>query len=205
MFTGLVEETGTVCLLESRGETARLGILASCPCRNDAVGDSISVSGCCLTVVAVEGNRLEFVVGRETLLRTAFAALKTGSTVNLERALRAGDRMGGHSVSGHVDAAIRILERIDQGDWSTFWFSLPAELAPHVVDQGSVTIDGISLTVVRVHPDRFSVMVIPHTLTATTLGGKKAGDPVNLETDILAKYIDRQLQLRGLAGKRDPA
>lgn len=195
MFTGLVEETGVVAGISLHGGTARLRVVGDLTAASAKIGDSISVLGCCLTVVSLDAQNMEFDVGEETLNRTTLGRLRNGQRVNLERALRAGDRLGGHYVTGHVDAVIPLLSRSEEGEWSTVWFGLPAGLAPQVAEKGSVAIDGVSLTVVAAEADRFSVMLVPHTLQVTTLGERHAGDPVNLETDILAKYIDRQFQL----------
>ncbi len=197
MFTGLIEETGAVHTLLRNGDTARLTVVTQIVHEDCRQGDSVAVNGCCLTVVQIDGNHLSFDVGDETLKRTDLGAAQPGTRVNLERALRASDRMGGHYVTGHVDALIRILQRDDAGEWSTVWFELPHRLAGQVAEKGSVAIDGISLTVVTVLPDRFSVMLVPHTLAVTSLGERKAGDSVNLETDLLAKYVQRQLSGAG--------
>ena len=191
----LVEERGTVSHLTVQGDTARLSISCAKVIEDAKLGDSISVSGCCLTAVDIDQSTISFDVGNETLLRTSLGTLATGGFVNLERALRAGDRLGGHYVTGHVDAVIRILNRTDSEDWSTIWFELPQKIAGQVAEKGSVTIDGVSLTVVAAEPDRFSVMLVPHTLQVTTLGSRATGDGVNFETDILAKYIQRQMDI----------
>jgi riboflavin synthase len=156
------------------------------------------VNGVCLTVVARNAETCTFQAGPETLQRTNLGELAPGGRVNLERALRMGDRLGGHWVQGHVDGLGRIAERLRQGDWELFWFSCPAELTRQMVPKGSVTIDGISLTLVDVTAERFSVALIPHTLTVTTLGFKTPGATVNLETDILAKYVWKCLQGGGV-------
>lgn len=195
MFTGLVEELGTVSQITISGETARLSINCPSIARDVNLGDSISVSGCCLTVVQHDNPVVSFDVGNETLRRTGLGTLAVGDPVNLEQALRASDRLGGHYVTGHIDAVIRILSRTDSDEWSTVWFELPTRLAGQVAEKGSVTIDGVSLTVVAAETDRFSVMLVPHTLKVTTLGSNKPGDGVNFETDILAKYIQRQMDL----------
>jgi len=158
-----------------------------------AIGDSISVNGCCLTVVSIDNSRLDFEAGSETLARTNLGGLTTGDGVNLERSLAVGDRMGGHFVTGHIDAIGRLVDRHDDPPWSHLRFRMPAELAKQVASKGSIAVDGISLTVVDVDGDTFSVALIPHTLQVTTLGQRKVGDPVNLETDVLAKYVQRAL------------
>ena len=155
------------------------------------VADSISVNGCCLTVVETDARTMAFQAGPETLSRTNLGVLKEGSPVNLERALAVGDRLGGHFVSGHIDATGQLIEKIDQGDWSDYWFSVPKQQAREMASKGSIAVDGVSLTIVASEPDRFSVALIPFTLSVTTLGSMKIGDKVNLETDILAKYVQR--------------
>ena len=153
-----------------------------------------NVNGCCLTVVAIDENVVDFEAGEETLSRTNLGKLDIGSLVNLERSLQLGDRLGGHLVTGHVDTTATLKERNDDGQWCTMWFEVPAETTRQMASKGSVTIDGISLTLVDVTNDRFSVALIPHTLDATTHGGREVGDMVNIETDLLAKYVQRQLE-----------
>jgi riboflavin synthase len=160
------------------------------------VADSISVNGCCLTVIDRDAETFAFQAGPETLARTNLGELKPGSRVNLERALAVGDRLGGHFVSGHIDGTGRLLSRDDCGDWSTFWFSVPRELAVQMAGKGSIAVDGISLTIVGCEPDRFSVALIPYTLAVTTLGPLRIGDRVNLETDVLAKYVQRLVEAK---------
>jgi riboflavin synthase len=160
------------------------------------IGDSIAVNGCCLTVVRVEGESIDFQAGEETLSRTNLGRLGPEGLVNLERSLVLGDRMGGHLVTGHIDGQGTLVERRDDGDWSTFWFQAPAELLRQVAPKGSIAVDGVSLTVVDAEAERFSVALIPHTLAVTTLGRLKVGDPVNLETDLIAKYVAKQLAAR---------
>jgi len=157
------------------------------------LGESIAINGCCLTVVAVDQETLEFQLGPESLARTNLGGLAAQSLVNLERSVRVGDRLGGHFVSGHVDAVGTLEQRVDQGEWSTCWFRCPPELSRQMASKGAIAIDGVSLTLVDVEPGRFSVALIPHTLQATTLGRLQPGDPVNLETDLLAKYVEKQL------------
>jgi riboflavin synthase len=161
-------------------------------CIDAAIGDSIAINGCCLTVVTNDGQRLGFEAGPETLARTTLGELAAGSPVNLEPSLRMSDRLGGHFVTGHVEALGELIDRADEGDWSTFWFRFPPELGRYMIPKGSIAVDGISLTLVEVEHDRFSVALIPHTLEVTTLGGRAVGDRVNLETDLLAKYAQKQ-------------
>jgi riboflavin synthase len=158
-----------------------------------SLGGSVAINGCCLTVVGGDEQRMEFDAGEETLSRTNLGRLVTGSQVNLERSLRIGDELGGHFVTGHIDAVGTLDERIDDEDWSKFWFRMPAQLGKQMASKGSVAVDGVSLTLVDVEPERFSVALIPHTLRVTTLGPLQPGDPVNLETDVLAKYVEKQL------------
>lgn len=195
MFTGLVEEIGVVRQIREEAADNAISLAIECKrVRQDAaIGDSISINGCCLTVVKIEGDVLEFQAGEETMSRTNLGGLEVGSKVNLERALKAGDRLGGHYVSGHVDAIGKVQQRNDVDQWAEFWFEVPSELTRQMASKGSVTVDGISLTLVAVEKERFSVALIPHTLKETTLGERKVGDAVNIETDILAKYVQQQL------------
>jgi len=196
MFTGLIEGVGRVVAVRPQGAGAKLVVSARPVIEGTRVGDSISVSGCCLTVVAIEGDTLAFDLGNETLARTKLGRLAAGGSVNLERAMRLSDRLGGHLVSGHVDGLARLIDRIDTPEWSTCWFEANVSLLKHMAAKGSVALDGVSLTLVEVQSDRFSVMLIPHTLAVTTLGQLKPGDAVNVETDLLAKYVERQLAAR---------
>jgi riboflavin synthase len=192
MFTGLIESLGTVSRAEDTGAGRRIAVRDPMS-RDLAIGESVAVNGACLTVVGVDGDEFAFDVGPETLLRTNLGALAAGDRVNLERSLRAGDRLGGHFVQGHVDAVGIIDARVRQGDWEDIWFRCPGELTRLMVPKGSIAVDGVSLTLVKVEPERFSVMLIPHTQSATTLGSKKVGDPVNLEADMLAKHVAKLL------------
>jgi riboflavin synthase len=191
MFSGIVEALGTVA--ELRIEPPGCSIIVRQPkiAAETKVADSICVNGCCLTVVEQNGDTFGFQAGPETLARTNLGELKPGSLVNLERALAVGGRLGGHFVSGHIDGAGALIERIDQGDWSTFWFSVPRNLAEQMASKGSIAVDGVSLTIVESQENRFSVALIPYTLAVTTLGPLTVGGTVNLETDILAKYVQR--------------
>ncbi len=194
MFSGIVEAVGTVTAASVRPPGLRLVIdlqQLSCDAR---LGDSIAVNGCCLTIVSLEGTCASFDVGAETLARTNLGQLSAGAPVNLERAMKLGDRLGGHLVSGHIDTIATLDERLDEREWSTCWFRLPARWTRQMVSKGSVAIDGISLTLVAVEPERFSVMLIPHTLAVTTMGTKTVGDHVNIETDLLAKYVEQQIR-----------
>lgn len=160
------------------------------------IGDSICLSGCCLTVVAYDGARCTFELGSETLSRTCFGTLQLGSKVNCERSLRAGDRLGGHFVTGHVDAVGTVTLRKDEGEWRFLDFSGPVELMRQMACKGSVAVDGVSLTIVEADDSHFSVALIPHTLQVTTLGSLEKGSRVHLESDILAKYVARQLEAK---------
>lgn len=193
MFTGLIEQVGHVRQIERSGEAARLTISASFPAGEVVLGDSVAVNGICLTVTQASGTMLDFDVSPETLDRTAFRHLKAGTPVNLERALRLSDRLGGHIVSGHVDCVATIIRRREISGNTEFSFRIPANYAKYVVEKGSVTVDGISLTVNTVAHDGFSVNVIPHTTSSTTLQYRRAGDEMNMETDILGKYVERLL------------
>lgn len=194
MFTGLVEMRAAVRGLVPDPPGVRLVVEAPSIASEIQVGDSIAVNGCCLTVVEVEGDSFGFDAGEETLNRTNLGQLAEGSGVNLERSLKLGDRVGGHFVTGHIDGVGTLDQRIDDEEWSTFWVRAPRTLMLQMASKGSVSVDGVSLTLVDVEDERFSVALIPHTLNVTTLGPMKKGDPVNLETDILAKYVERQLR-----------
>jgi riboflavin synthase len=194
MFTGIVEEVGEIVDVRQSGEVVVLTVRGPLVSGDAAHGDSIAVNGCCLTVADPDGAagdsfRLELVP--ETLKRTSLGAAAAGSRVNLERALQAGGRFGGHIVQGHVDGVGTLLERRPGERSDEVRFSLPAELARYVVEKGSITVDGVSLTVAATDGDTFSVALIPTTLADTTLGLRKPGDPVNLEVDVLAKYVEK--------------
>jgi len=191
MFSGIVEALGTIVELRPEPPGCRLIVREPKIAAETRVADSISVNGCCLTVVEREGDAFAFQAGPETLARTNLGDLRPGSRVNLERALAVGDRLGGHFVSGHIDGVGTLLSRDDCGDWSTFWFSVPRALAVQMASKGSIAIDGVSLTIVASEPDRFSIALIPYTLAVTTLGPLQVGGKVNLETDLLAKYVER--------------
>lgn len=198
MFTGLVETMGTVRAVRADQSGTLLWIADPTIAAGLPVGASVAVNGVCLTVVGVEGDAFAFQAGPETLRRSNLGELAAGARVNLERALQMGDRLGGHIVQGHVDGIGSIDRRERQGDWETVWFRCPPELARYLVAKGSITVDGVSLTLVDVKPHGFSVALIPHTMEATTLGHKQPGASVNLEIDMLAKYVFRcmeQMQL----------
>jgi riboflavin synthase len=193
MFTGLVQSLAEVIAIKSVGPGVRLILAEPTLAARAVIGDSIAINGCCLTVVAIEGDRLSFDAGEETLSRTTLGLVTSGDHVNVESSLRMGDLLGGHLVSGHIDAVGTVDHRQDDADWSKFWFRVPAELTRQMASKGSVAIDGVSLTLVDVERERFSVALIPHTLQVTTLGRRQVGDRVNIETDLLAKYVERQL------------
>ena len=196
MFSGIVEAQGEVRAVIAEPPGLRLVIRSPFVVSDAVVGDSIAINGCCLTVVSLDGETLGFDVGPETLRRTMLGRLAVGTTVNLERSLAIGDRLGGHFVTGHIDAVGWLDARMDDLDWSTFWFKIPDALTRQMISKGSVAVDGVSLTLVDIQSDRFSVALIPHTLAVTTLGRLSVGDPVNIETDLLAKYVERQLAWR---------
>jgi riboflavin synthase len=194
MFTGLVEGQGTVCDVTAEGAGKRLVIApAAALWTGTAVGDSVTINGCCLTVVAANDGRWTFQVGPETLARTNLGRLRPQDQVNLERALPAAARLGGHFVQGHIDGCATVDRILSDGSWVTIWFRTPHELTHQMVSKGSVAVDGVSLTLVDVETDRFSVALIPHTLDVTTLGSRREHDQVNIETDILAKYVEKML------------
>ena len=194
MFTGLVEVLGTVRRVVSTGAGKDLVLAAPSLTSELALGESVAINGACLTVVECDAETCRFQAGPETLQRTNLGELTVGDRVNMERSLRLSDRLGGHTVLGHVDGVGHIAERQRQGEWETVWFTCPADLAGQMVSKGSVAVDGISLTLVDVLADRFSVALIPHTMARTTLGFKQIGAAVNLETDLLAKYVWKALQ-----------
>ena len=194
MFTGLIEDTGRVVAFERRGSAGVLRIETVLPQDEIVLGDSLAVNGACLTVTAKGGTALTFDVSPETIDKTTFRALRPGNIVNLERALRMGERLGGHIVTGHIDCCATLAKTETRSGNRVLEFSLPAENARYLVTKGSVTIDGISLTVNVVDNHGFSVNIIPHTLTKTTLASLKNGDVVNIETDIIGKYVERLVQ-----------
>ena len=194
MFTGLVETKGKIVEVLSEPPGARLIVESELIASDVEMGASVSINGCCLTVVKIAANQLEFQAGEETLSRTNLGELRAGDPVNLERSLLPTSRIGGHYVTGHVDALGQVVERNESGDWCEMWFSAPKPLMPQMASKGSITVDGVSLTLVDVEDARFSVALIPHTLDETTLGVRQVGDRVNLETDVLAKYVQRQME-----------
>ena len=191
MFTGLIEDTGHVASVNRQGDAGVLTIETALPTAEIATGDSIAVNGTCLTVTAAHARTLTFDVSPESMSRTLIGKLASGNRVNLERALRLGDRLGGHIVSGHIDCTGRLLRSELRSDNHQLQFGLPPDHARYLVEKGSVTIDGISLTVNAVSQEGFSVNIIPLTYANTTLGQLKIGDQVNIETDIIGKYVER--------------
>jgi riboflavin synthase len=191
MFTGLIEDVGRVATFERRGAAAILTITAALPTTEIAIGDSIAVNGACLTVTAIREATLSFDVSPESLASTTISSLRAGGSVNLERALRLGDRLGGHIVTGHIDCVGRLARMGESSGNHVLEFSLPAVNARYLISKGSVTINGISLTVNTVGSDRFSVNIIPLTWSSTTLSDLRTGDVVNIETDIIGKYVER--------------
>jgi riboflavin synthase len=193
MFTGIIEEMGTVKALRREAGAARLSLSAATVLDGTALGDSISVNGVCLTVVELGKNEFSADVAVETLRVTNLGELKAGARVNLERALQLSARIGGHLVSGHVDAVGRLREKRDEGNGWRIFFDAPETVLRYVIKKGSIAIDGVSLTVADVDRAGFSIAMIPHTARLTTLGFKTNGDTVNLESDIIGKYVERLL------------
>ncbi|MFB7031108.1 MULTISPECIES: riboflavin synthase [unclassified Streptomyces] len=193
MFTGIVEELGEVVAVERLEDASRFRLRGPLVTEGAQHGDSIAVNGVCLTVVEHGDGEFTADVMAETLKRSSLGALGVGSRVNLERPMAVGGRLGGHIVQGHVDGTGTVLERTPSEHWELVKVGLPAPLARYVVEKGSITVDGVSLTVVEVGDDWFTISLIPTTLDLTTLGIKKSGDPVNLEVDVIAKYVERLL------------
>jgi riboflavin synthase len=194
VFTGLVESLAVVSAIIPEGPGVRLVVGDALVLAGLKLGDSVAVNGCCLTVIEIAHDTFAFQAGSETLSRTNLGELTPGDGVNLERSLQLGDRLGGHLVTGHIDGVGVVDVRDEEGEWAKFWFRVPSELARQMASKGSVAVDGVSLTLVDVERERFSVALIPHTLAVTTLGRRAVGDRVNIETDLLAKYVERQLR-----------
>jgi riboflavin synthase len=193
MFTGLVREIGTVLDIAGGERAMRLTVTAPATAHAAHVGDSVAIDGCCLTVVETAGDAFSFDAVPETLARTTLGTLAPGARVNLEPALRAGEPLGGHMVQGHVDGVARVRSVDAEGDGRRLWFDPPAGLLRYLVEKGSVSLGGVSLTVAEVDDAGFAVALVPHTLAVTTMGGLQAGDPVNVEVDVLAKYVEKLL------------
>jgi riboflavin synthase len=196
LFTGLIQDVGKIQSIDRRGGGIRLTISSQLDLNAAKIGDSISVEGVCLTVVNFSGHTLTVEVSPETLRRTTLSSAKEGQPVNLETALRMSDPMGGHLVAGHVDGTGEIIAAVPEGNSIRYRFRVPREIGRFLIEKGSVAVDGISLTVMECHEQEFSVSVIPHTAQATTLGKKKAGDRVNLENDLIAKYVEKFVHQR---------
>jgi riboflavin synthase len=193
MFTGIVEELGEVVAFEPDGDSARLTVRGPLVVADAVHGASIAVNGVCLTVTDIKDDAFTVDVMKETLDRSSLAALAQGARVNLERPVRLSDRLGGHLVQGHVDGVGRIISREPAEHWDLVTIGLPPALARYIVGKGSIAVDGVSLTVVEAREEAFTVALIPTTLQLTTLGRKGPGDPVNLEVDVVAKYVERLL------------
>jgi riboflavin synthase alpha subunit len=202
MFTGIVREVGRVASVRGGEAGVRIEVAAPKLARTTSIGDSVSISGCCLTAEAVDGERIAFHAVPETLRRSSLARLSEGSEVNLEPAIRAGEPLGGHYVQGHVDAVGRIQSVEAEGEGLRIVIEAPADVVRYCVEKGSIAVEGVSLTIAELYDDAFAVALVPHTLAVTTLGRLAPGDEVNLEADVLAKYVDRLLasRTRGPAG-----
>jgi riboflavin synthase len=196
MFTGIVEELGEIIEIEPDADSARLTVRGPLVAQDAVPGASIAVNGVCLTVTDVKDDTFAADVMEETLRRSGLGALRPGSRVNLERPVRLADRLGGHLVQGHVDGVGAIVYREPGERWDVVTITLPRELSRYVVEKGSIAVDGTSLTVVDAGRDRFTVALIPTTLDRTVLGSKQPGDPVNIEVDVMAKYVERLLDAR---------
>jgi riboflavin synthase len=200
VFTGIVRELGRVESVDATAGGARLTIHAPETAARTALGDSVSVNGVCLTATAADDGTLAFDAVPETLACSTLGSLAPGAPVNLEPALRAGEPLGGHVVQGHVDGVARVVSLDPEGGGARLTLELPGGLARYAVEKGSVTIDGVSLTVAGLDGGRIAIALVPHTLSATTLGGLTPGDEVNVEADILAKHVERLLEARGGSG-----
>lgn len=194
MFTGIIEGLGTVKLLSRAAGGMRMGVEADFPMEKIRVGDSVAVSGTCLTVVDFQKNIFEVDIAPETLSKTTLGQTKVGDRVNLERALSLGDRLGGHLVSGHIDGVGVVEAKRPVANATIFVFGVPEALSRYIIQKGSIAVDGISLTVNVCNRTSFEVSIIPHTAEITTMGFKKVGDPVNIETDMIGKYVERLTQ-----------
>lgn len=199
MFTGIIEDVGTLVRVTPEGGGRRLGIRTAMPLGEVRIGDSIAVRGACLTVERHAGDVFEVVAGQETLAATTVGALREGSRVHLERALQLGARLDGHLVQGHVDGVGRVIRSEDARESWVLWVDVGAELAPYVATKGSICLDGVSLTVNEVDGSAARVNIIPHTARETCLGDLRPGDRVNVEVDLLARYVARLLAVRGVS------
>ena len=208
MFTGIVEELGTIAAVEDQGDAIRLTVQASTVLDGTGLGDSIAVNGCCLTVVTSDGDTWTADVMQETLDKTSLLGVAAGDRVNLERAVTVDKRLGGHIVQGHVDGVGEVVRRTPSEHWEIVEIAMPPEFGRYLVDKGSVTVDGVSLTVVEALEKSFTVSLIPETLARTTLGTRQPGDRVNLEFDVIAKHVEKLLvggYLDNLLKTRDDA
>lgn len=200
MFTGLVQGLASVVSITRIEDAIDLEIQFPILDGHVELGESIAIDGCCLTVTYIEGSKLTFQAGNETLSKTTLGQFEVGTKVNFERAMRMSERLGGHIVSGHVDCVGEVRKRFNHADWSDITFTVPAKYLGQIVSKGSITINGVSLTIVEVDDQGFSVALIPHTLAVTNLGQLQAQDKVNIETDVIAKYVERLMQFN-LSGR----
>jgi riboflavin synthase len=209
MFTGIIQGLGTLFEKRPAGGGMIFGLEADFALTDPEEGESIAVNGACLTARNIKGSRFYVDVSPESLRRTILGRFQTGQRVNLERALRLSDRLGGHLVSGHVDTQGLVEQRRNAGDFTLFTFSMDPGLTKYVIEKGSITINGVSLTVNSCEHDRFFVSIIPHTLAITTLGALREGDPVNIEVDMIGKYVEKLLTEKsaggGMQGRINPA
>lgn len=200
MFTGIIQNIGKINGVEKKGKSAKIIIEHESLLADIKVGDSVAVDGVCLTVVEFSQSMIKTDVSEETLRLTTLGTMKTGDKVNLEKSLTPSTQMGGHFVTGHIDGVGNIARKAAEGEFATIDFNIPNELQNQIVKKGSVAVDGISLTVAEVLEDGFRVAIIPHTMKITTLSVKKVGDKVNIETDIIAKYVQRFLSVQRKSG-----
>lgn len=191
MFTGLIQSVGTIAGIAPDGQGGQRLRIADAIARSVSLGESIAVNGCCLTVVSSDPESMSFDLGPETLARTTFGTLSQGSRVNLERAVAVGERFGGHFVTGHIDTVGTIAAMETNGEWLTLRIDISGAYDDLLIEKGSIAVEGVSLTLAAVEPGRVSIMIIPHTQSATTLGEKVPGDPVNLELDLIAKHVKK--------------
>lgn len=201
MFTGIIEGLGTIAAIQPAGQGSRLAITSDFDLTGTRIGDSIAVNGACLTAVILKGRQFSVDVSPETLKRSILGRIKIGDRINLERAMRLSDRLDGHLVSGHVDGMGILRDRRTLANAIVLVFSVPACLSRYMIEKGSVAVDGTSLTINRCDSTSFEVSIIPHTAGLTTIGLKKVGDAVNIETDMIGKYVERFVMNRGLADR----
>ena len=201
MFTGIIEDFGKIIGLRTSGRGKRLTIESGFPLDQTKIGDSIAVSGACLTAVVIQGKKFEVDVSPETLDKTTLCTAKIGDRVNLERALRLSDRLDGHLVSGHIDGTGKIIQKKKVGNVQIITIGVPESLSDYMIEKGSVAVDGISLTINKCDRQNFEVSIIPHTSILTTIGFKKIGDNVNIETDMIGKYVERFISKKPVTEK----